>query len=337
MTSPDPTLTTKTKIQIFHDLFQGSSEAYGTYDPQTEKYRQIKQSVTDQVIYNHLSGKQPYGFYLLVNDRSNVGVIDLDRDEPETVLMIIARAAHYQLPCIVEISKSKGFHLWFFFEDGGTKAWKVRAVLQMLLNDLNLDDVEVFPKQDVIQSKNAYGNFINAPLFGRAVQKDRTVLLDPSNGLEPMKNPWKALLDVFRISELHLDDLIDMNDLAPSAKTSKPRSDQESGKIYSLPSCIKKLLEVGTKFDQRIATFRLAVNLKRVGIPQDLIEALLLEWRLKNKPTNAKQIITIAEAEAQVNWAFQKDYRGIGCEEPVIRQFCQESCPIKLNHNKRST
>jgi len=152
-----------------------------------------------------------------------------------------------------------------------------------------------------------------------------------------MKNPWKALLDVFRISESHLDDLIDMNDLAAPVEKPKTRDDQELEKSYSLAPCIRTLLEVGTKFDQRIATFRLAVNLKRVGIPQDLTEALLLEWRLKNKPTNAKQIITIAEVEAQVNWAFQKDYRGIGCEEPVISQFCQESCPIKLNNNKRST
>jgi len=337
MTSPDQTLTTKAKIKIFQDLFRGSSEAYGTYDPKTKKYRQIKKSVTDQVIYNHLSGKQPYGFYLLLKDQTNVGVIDLDRDEPESVLGIFARATHYQLPCIVEISKSKGYHLWFFFEQGGTKAWKVRAVLQMLLNDLDLDDVELFPKQDAVQNKNSYGNFINAPLFGRAVQHRRTILLDPQNALEPLKCFWQALLGVSRISESHLDDLIDMNDLAPPVKTLKPKRDQVSDKIYSLPSCIRKLLDVGTNFDQRIASFRLAVNLKRVGIPQDLVEALLLEWRLKNKPSNAKQIITIAEVEAQVNWAFPKNYRGIGCEELVIRQFCQESCPIKLNHNKRST
>jgi hypothetical protein len=336
MTSPGTKLTTKTKIKIFHDLFLGSVEAYGTYDPQTKTYRQIKQPVTDQVMYNHLSGKQPYGFYLLVKDQTNVGVIDLDRDEPESVLGLCARAAHYQLPCIVEISKSKGYHLWFFFGDGGIKAWKARAVLQLLLDDLNLDDVEVFPKQDRVDIKNSYGNFINAPLFGKAVQNGRTILIDPGNGLEPVMNPWQALQDVARINENHLDDLIDLNDLALPAKPPKRKGDQESGKFYSLPSCIKNLLEAGTNYDQRIATFRLAVNLKWVGIPQDLAQSLLLEWRIKNKPSNAKQIITIAEVDAQVNWAFQKNYRGIGCEEPVIRQFCQKSCQIKLNHNKRS-
>ena len=48
-----------------------------------------------------------------------------------------------------------------------------------------------------------------------------------------------------------------------------------------LPICAQKILENGVTYDQRIACFRLAVNLKRIGIPPDIIIGALLSWRHK--------------------------------------------------------
>ena len=70
--------TTKGKIKLFASLFRGLDKAYGTYEPNTGRHWQIKKQVTQETIYNHLSGSQPYGFYPLVGERTHVGVADFD-------------------------------------------------------------------------------------------------------------------------------------------------------------------------------------------------------------------------------------------------------------------
>lgn len=84
----------------------------------------------------------------------------------------------------------------------------------------------------------------------------------------------------------------------------------------------------GVTFDQRIACFRIAVNLKRVGLPKELVIVILNYWRLKNKPLENKGIITPDEIKEQKRWAYLKDYKGCGCEEPIIKSFCNQTCRI---------
>lgn len=320
-------LSTQEKITLFFKYFRGLPSAYGTYDPTTAKYRQVKEPVTEEVIYNHLAGLAPYGFYLLEGDKTRVGVIDVDQDEIQLVQDIYFRGLHYELSPLIEISKSKGYHFWFCLNDN-VLAWKVRAVLSMILEDVGHPEIEVFPKQDEILS-GSFGNFINAPLFGNAVKKSRTVFLDPANNFQQIQDPWELLQNLSRHTESQLDELIKLNDLTSQQKNHTTQQKHPSQNGYPLPVCIRTLLTSGTRFNQRIAAFRLAVNLKRLGLPQDLVTSLLLEWRLKNQPNVDKRIITIQEVESQVDWAFQKPYTGIGCEEGVISQYCESSCQIK--------
>jgi hypothetical protein len=320
-------LSTQEKIALFGQIFRGLPSAYGTYDVHSGKYRQVKEPVTEKVIYNHLAGLVPYGFYLLEEDQTWVGVIDVDEDDLHLVASICSRSQHYSLTPIIERSKSKGYHIWYCFSDS-VAAWKVRAVLGMLLDDIEHPEIEVFPKQDEVRP-GSFGNFINAPLFGKAVKENRTVFLDPLKNFEPIHDPWEHLQNLSPHSESQLDELIALNDLSPSKDKEDSQKDPQPRNGYPLPPCIRSLLASGTRFNQRIATFRLAVNLKRVGLPQDLITSLLLEWRLKNQPSAGKRIITIQEIESQVNWVFQKPYTGIGCEEGVISQYCESTCHIK--------
>ena len=105
---------------------------------------------------------------------------------------------------------------------------------------------------------------------------------------------------------------------------------------YALPVCIRRILEEGITFDQRVACFRIAVHLKRVGLPYDSVIATLMNWRLKNRPAPNKGIITPKEIEEQVGWVFKKDYSGYGCDEPIIRSFCDPQCPVRNTpHYKR--
>ena len=54
---------TTEQIRLFKRYFTGLTNVYGTYNPSTGQACQIKQPVTDQVIHDHLTGKQSYGVY----------------------------------------------------------------------------------------------------------------------------------------------------------------------------------------------------------------------------------------------------------------------------------
>ena len=84
----------------------------------------------------------------------------------------------------------------------------------------------------------------------------------------------------------------------------------------------------GVSENQRVACFRLALHLKRVGLPYDLVAAVLQEWAKKNHPTNGKGIITTCEVKAQTAYAFMKEYRGAGCENPAVVPYCDPDCPV---------
>lgn len=167
------------KVAIFRSYFSGLPDVYGTYNPTTGRARQVKKPVTVNVILAHLRGNIPYGVYLLVGDRTHAIAVDFDIPDSLPPIEFVNKANHYLLPAYIEISKSKGFHVWIFFNDAGVKAFKARVVVRFILDEIGYPDTEIFPKQDSLRSSVTYGNFINAPLFGALVPKGKTVFVDP--------------------------------------------------------------------------------------------------------------------------------------------------------------
>lgn len=141
-----------------------------------------------------------------------------------------------------------------------------------------------------------------------------------------------------RVPESQLDAIIETNDLTIGA----PPPANDSGKPgllgtvqtpWTLPPCLRRILEEGVASHQRIACFRLAVVLRRIGFPFDLTVALLRTWRGKNHPSDGKRIITDQEVQAQTAFAYQKNYKGYGCDEPVIAAHCSPECPVHRSQN----
>ncbi|MBN2455139.1 MAG: hypothetical protein JXB29_01160 [Sedimentisphaerales bacterium] len=93
------------------------------------------------------------------------------------------------------------------------------------------------------------------------------------------------------------------------------------------------MLDEGVSSNQRVSCFRLAVHLKRTGIPYGLALVTLKAWALKNHPTNGKRIITESEIEAQTKYAYTRSYCGFGCEDPAIAAYCDSNCPV-YSHTK---
>jgi hypothetical protein len=110
--------STAQKIAVYQSFFSGLTNVYGTYDPANGRSWQEKKPVTFDTLLKHLQGKNPYGVYLLVGDRTRAVAADFDDPDVNPPVEFINKAKHYGLPAYLETSKSKGFHAWVFFEAG---------------------------------------------------------------------------------------------------------------------------------------------------------------------------------------------------------------------------
>jgi len=327
----------KEKIALFKHYFTGLTHLYGTYDPVSGETHQVKAPVTDNVIFKHLIGRQPYGVYLLVKNRTRALAVDFDDDSIFYPMEFIARAKHYSILAYIEKSKSKGYHVWMFFEEQGIIAHKARLITHHILSEIDQPNIEIFPKHDELNTSTHYGNFINAPLFGALVPKGRTVFLNPDESMKPYPNQWEFLRSIRRIPEVVLNEIISINELDLTKSIPKPEQPDKlhpNKSSYGLPPCIQRILREGITSYQRVTCFRIAVHLKRLGLPYDIAVAALKVWALKNKPINGKRVLTEREIMAQTAYAYNKDYQGCGCEDLSIKPYCVSNC--RLYQRKQS-
>ena len=122
-----------------------------------------------------------------------------------------------------------------------------------------------------------------------------------------------------------------INDLSDTQVNSNPVAHDSGKEItnrFSLPVCAQKMLREGVTHHQRVSCYRLAVHLKRIGLPYDVAIAALKVWSRKNNPREGKQVITEREIVEQTSYAFNKDYRGYGCNSEAVTPFCQAECPV---------
>ena len=329
--------TTAEKIGLFRRFFTGLPYVYGTYDLVTGRARQVKRAVTDRVILAHLQGKQPYGVYLLVGDRTRAVVADFDVDDLEAPKEFVAGAANCGLAAYIERSKSKGYHAWIFLDEAGVSAAKARLVMRHILEEIGQPNTEVFPKHDRLDTRTTYGNYIYAPLFGTLVPQGRTAFLDPRCGMTPAADQWQFLEEVIRVKEEQLDEIIEINELnepddraaGPPPEGAPPRPSDKARSAFGLPPCAQRMLAKGVSEYQRVRCFRLAVQLKKAGLPEDIAVAALKAWATKNRPVGEKRVITEDEVLAQVNGAYSRDYRSCGCGDPTVAPYCEPDCPLQ--------
>jgi len=330
-------LTFRQKIWLFANTFKGLGNVYGTYDPVSGKSWQVKQQVTGQVAYDHLCGKRPFGVYLLTEDKIKAAAVDFDHELLVIPVEFVGRLMELGLQSHIEISKSKGYHVWLFFAEY-VKAASVRRIIRKVLTDMGKTSVEVFPKQDRLQGNIRFGNFINAPLFGKLVLAGKTVFLDLDNMPNPHDDQWQFLEMAQRYTQADLNDILSKFDVQPPEPVPVRCGDTKSDPIdsFGLVPCVRRMLQEGVDSYQRVACFRLAVRLQRMGLPFDIALAALQAWSVKNNPINGKRVITPQEILHQTTHAYKKSYRGFGCEDPAIKCFCSKDCPILLSRAKEN-
>jgi len=325
--------STAEKISIYKGLFTGLKNVYGTYDTKTGRVRQEKTAVTDEVFLAHLRGKQSYGVYLLTGTKTSALAVDFDEDRMSLPVSFASAAKKYDVQTYIERSKSKGYHVWMFFQEP-ISAYKARFVAKKVLSDMGRPKTEIFPKQDVLTDGVLYGNFINAPLFGALVPKGRTVFVNPNDPSAVFPDQWELLEAVLRVPERKLDTVIENCELKKPCTADKETQSTNHGESnseispFGLPPCARRMLAEGVNSFQRVSCFRLAVRLKKNGMPYDLALITLKAWAQKNQPEKGKRIITDVEIEKQTKCAFENTYRSFGCEEPAIAAYCDKNCPM---------
>lgn len=329
------------KLTLFARHFSGLDHAYGTYDPVTGRPWQVKAKVTAEVMLAHLLGRRPYGVFLLTGTTARAVVADFDHEDRKNPAAFCRLAAQYGIPAYVERSKRKGWHIWSFAGPQGVRADKARLMFKRILTDLDCRKVEVFPKRDKLDGPSDYGNFINAPLFGKLVPEGRTVFVDPENDFRPYADQWDFLAGVRCLAETQLDELIALHlpilDQSPQATVAsewlrEPKAagnaDAVMKRVFGLPPCAQRMLREGVTENQRVSCFRLAVALCKTALPEDSAVVVLLAWAPKNRPEAGKRIITPAEIKDITHRAYMRKYAGCGCETPAVAPFCSPQCHL---------
>lgn len=224
-------LSTDDKVALFRRLFRGRTDVYpirwesnstgkSGYTPACanewrpgvcEKPR-IKCSdcgnrllvpLSDQVIYDHLSGQHTVGVYpLLEDDTCYFLAVDFDEAEwRDDARAFVQSCVELGVPVALEISRSgQGAHAWVFFA-GKVSARDARRLGTAIIShtcsrtrQLKLASYDrLFPNQDTMP-KGGFGNLIALPLQKHPREHGCSVFVDAD--LHPYPDQWAFLSSI---------------------------------------------------------------------------------------------------------------------------------------------
>jgi hypothetical protein len=133
------------------------------------KYASINELLTVETVAAHLLGKKTIGTYAL-DSRSQAKWVCFDADDDQEWRGLLTLADDLKqdyVPSYSELS-SRGGHLWLFFTPqygvikDGLSGQDARRFAKQLLAGRNLDTVEIYPKQDQLQTGT--GSLMRLPL-----------------------------------------------------------------------------------------------------------------------------------------------------------------------------
>ena len=172
-------------------------------------------ALDDNIIYDHLAGKQVVGLYpLLADNTCYLLAADFDKDGWQAAVQAMAKSClQLNIPHAIEISRSgNGAHLWIFFAEP-VLAREARLLGFGLLDkameihpDLSFDSYDrLFPNQDIMP-EGGFGNLIALPLQYQARQQGNSQFAD--HDLIPYPDQWQFLSQVKALSAKQLEGLL---------------------------------------------------------------------------------------------------------------------------------
>src|SRR4030042_707226 len=143
--------------------------------------------VTDEIIWDHLTGKHIIGVYpLLLDETCWFLAADFDKKAgQEAAAAFLASCRDWDIPAALERSRSgKGGHIWIFFERAVAAALARKLGSALLTrtmerrHQIGLDSYDrFFPNQDTMP-KGGFGNLIALPLQRAPREQGNSVFID---------------------------------------------------------------------------------------------------------------------------------------------------------------
>jgi len=223
----------KVKVSLFKDLFRGRDDVYAVrwegrngktgYSPAGDKEwdqappsgRGPKKSfritrlfsLSEEVIRDHLLGKQTIGVYpLLADDTCWFVAVDCDKSKWEAdACAFLKMCRETGVPASLERSRSgNGGHVWIFFTSPVQAALARKLATAILTRTmerryaLGLDSYDrLFPSQDTMP-KGGFGNLIALPLQHGPRESGNSVFVD--DRLSPYDDQWAFLSTIKRLT-----------------------------------------------------------------------------------------------------------------------------------------
>ena len=230
------------RIKIFRDLFIGRTDVYAVrwesksgksgYSPACKYEWQppicqkptIKCSecqhrtllpLTEQVIYDHLTGKHTIGLYPLLQDETCWFLaVDFDKKNwQKDVQAFIDTCKELNVPASIERSRSgNGCHVWIFFHQV-IPASLARKLGNVLLSrtlekryEVGMDSFDrLFPNQDTLP-KGGFGNLIALPLQHGPRKNGNSCFIDEN--FVPYTDQWNFLANIKKMKMEEVKEII---------------------------------------------------------------------------------------------------------------------------------
>lgn len=166
-------------VKQFAGLFAGRSDAYGTDAGSCRR-----EPVTLQLFANHLNGRMPIGIYPMRPAGADWivkwGCVDIDFQDHQLAKNLAGVLEASGVPCFVERSRSKGFHVWVFAYTW-LRARTMREALLAACQVIGYDPKEVNPKSDGEAQGPAFlGNYVRLPYPGFGAMGKQVMLIGDS-------------------------------------------------------------------------------------------------------------------------------------------------------------
>lgn len=333
------------QLKLYQSLFVSRPDAYAIW--RNGRPTAIYKPLNENVITDHLDGCERVGTYLILPDgRTPFLVLDLDDQDKNLVRELLGRLEHRQIPAYVELSKSKGFHIWMFFVKP-IPAGVVRKFARALLGDLQRRKIEIFPKQDSV-GEGGLGNCIWLPLFPPDVEEDKTCFVDEDLNAYP--NQWKFLAKIERVPEDQIAKALETLGRETADRRSVTRKAEETPRVVlrfprtkfwprlaydpaKLPICAHRILWEGVDEDHRNnCLFVLTKQLRNQGLRQRQVEDLVLASNaVCRPPLPEREVFTVLKSVSD------KGYTSLGCDDEFIASLCSRHCPIMYPHARNLT